>query len=1596
MRQKIFSLFALLAMLVGAMPTIAQPGYVVDFETPIVVNSTNTSTTNRDFKVADGWKHIVGYAEVGLNMSKRYVAYYYHQDKGVDGTACLQAATNSFYDNWEETNVEVEDFLVTPPVSGAISLAAKLVNTTGYVRFYTVVNEGGELKKGQLIAQFDDEELNTTSFTVINLPEQATTQRIAIQMVQAYIDNFTATTVDLTLQPGLSVLSLAPNETQKLVADANGNFTVTFDATVQNTGEVDLTAGTENYSLTLKKFNSSEEHTPLTTVAIAEDLAKGATTTTPVTLSATLNTADYPTAVTNGISFRVYENITNTFLSSKTVTVIPYEPGIEVKVGRNTYKSGAELYFGYSADTIRQEFIITNTGGAPLQITGVTLPAAYQTDLAACTIEALASDTFHITLPNTQLGEHTGAMVISNNAGDMTLNLRATIVGGDTYFVDFETDAAVDGMLVEQTGSGSYSTYGWQTRKTNSLGYPGNTYSAESNLPYSGTVSYKLITPLLQVAEGDVLSFEAGKSYNASQLIVYYSADRKNWKKIRTLSANTEKEADLLSDEASPSGYGKALKQFKIATIPAGQWYVAFETTNAGEVTGAIRIDNIYGYKRVNLERDVMFISSNIAPAAQVNHKMTAQATLRNLKQQPIAAGDYTARLYFDNQVQQELATSALNGPVFGSNGITTAGDVAFDFTTTPHTAGTFNAYIQFEFTDGSKLTSDTVEVTVENEVYSAMRQVGEQSTTQDANPINYYYKKTQAVNVYSEAELLAAGITPGTKISKVAFKGYNTSKAITAPTTLWLTEIENEELINTGSTYSLAFAQADSVEALTPTFSGDVTLEKAGSASEPAEIFTIDLPTPYIYNGGNLMVMTFFNGSDYTNRGLYWLSGSTNSKLQSINKQTDSETFGSYDRYSKTTYRPVVFLGVEAEPNTVSGKVTDAETGAAMANVEVKAVHGDIIYSDATDAEGNYSFAIMQDALDYELQALVEGYFPATQTVNVLNASQTANIALQQAKGLFIESSELPTAGMQNFQLSATAKATNYTTTDFAAGSYTASLYWGNEVVAQAEAVELKKGESHDFTFVFTPHKADSLAAYIVFTQGANTASTDAVGLQVEEEALPGGEMVIGSMSNNDRQHFYIDGYNNDGSKTIYSDIVYTAQQLKDFGLTAGMKIMQIAFKATSGSKSMQLNVTSWVGLSTGDIVPGQPDKTAMTEVKVYDPERDDLIETRNLESVIDLSASPLVWDGTSDIRVYTEQQPTGPYNTMKYDYDNNYKTAYYNGTTASATILAYFTTAADALTLSGTVKNAEGEALENASVTLVSTDGDDVQYTGTTDATGAYSISVIQSSRSYKATVAYGEYENATANIEFADNSITKNFVMKLFTVGDANQDGEVTTGDAVAAVNFALEREIPSAKALRAADVNQSGDITVSDAVAIVILALNAEPADADAANARIDLAGNYLTLSGTQLSLVNNQQFVGFQMDVTLAPGAVLNSVELAQRAAGLHVAYNRVAQNTYRIIAFSTGNNAIEANNGELLKLNIGGEQRVSISKIEFADATARAYSLKLADATGINSLQLAADDADVFTLGGVKSDKVRKGMNVVRQANGQVRKVMVK
>ena len=64
------------------------------------------------------------------------------------------------------------------------------------------------------------------------------------------------------------------------------------------------------------------------------------------------------------------------------------------------------------------------------------------------------------------------------------------------------------------------------------------------------------------------------------------------------------------------------------------------------------------------------------------------------------------------------------------------------------------------------------------------------------------------------------------------------------------------------------------------------------------------------------------------------------------------------------------------------------------------------------------------------------------------------------------------------------------------------------------------------------------------------------------------------------------------------------------------------------------------------------------------------------------------------------------------------------------------YLTLKVEPATLSGKVTDG-GAAAEGAVVTLVSTDGDNVRYTATTDAEGNYSMNVIQNQRNYDVTV-------------------------------------------------------------------------------------------------------------------------------------------------------------------------------------------------------------------------------------------------------------------
>lgn len=231
----------------------------------------------------------------------------------------------------------------------------------------------------------------------------------------------------------------------------------------------------------------------------------------------------------------------------------------------------------------------------------------------------------------------------------------------------------------------------------------------------------------------------------------------------------------------------------------------------------------------------------------------------------------------------------------------------------------------------------------------------------------------------------------------------------------------------------------------------------------------------------------------------------------------------------------------------------------------------------------------------------------------------------------------------------------------------------------------------------------------------------------------------------------------------------------------------------------------------------------------------------------------------------------------------------------------------------------------------------------------------------------------------------------------VGDANINGEVTITDAILAVSFALETEEPTSRQFYAADVNANEAITVADAVEIINISLGIENDEAAEANDR-QANEDYLIVNNAEVSLVNQKDYVAFQMDVTLPAGAQFNGVTAADRANNIQVTYNQLANGKVRIAGLSTDKTPIAENEGAIISLDITGNGNVSISNVEFVDAQAKAYVLDVVtgEATGIEEINaLIADGADIYTANGVKVNALQKGVNII-VLGGKTVKVNVK
>lgn len=915
--------------------------YKMDFNKTI-------STTAHDFKVASGWGHSVEkatfYDDYSYDTTDEYVNYSYTSTDGRNASGALKVGSQKLTGGYESK--EVKDLIVTPAITGKSSIYVK--NTLSYmtstIEFYAVTFKDGKYVVGNKL----EVEVPKTfaDWTKIDIPEQ-NNQLIGIRAHYLYLDDFAADKADIQLQKSLLVTNVVYKGNDKPDCDAEGNFPITYDVSITNNGDVDLTEGMEGYSLSVRNY--SKDNAVVFTHPLKGNLAVGASTT--VTVSGIANYNTYP----GRNRYDVYEDFTNTFKYGSWIEPMPYKPVLTMRDSNDKIENGKATYaWGMLKESTDKTFEISNDGPAPLKLTSVVVPEGFTTSLTApLTLEGHDKKQFTITMPATTPGIYSGEFKVSaEGVDDFKFNVSATVLDPSKYYVNFNDNKIPEGSYVEA---------GWEVKQCDAESSD-NPYLLANGNQYTDN---KFVTPLLKVAQGEKMTVDVARNNfytdgDGVYLNIYYSADRTNWTLARKITA------DELSDERAVdyTYYYSKLKTFVIDNIPAGNYYIGFGA-------GYTAIDNVYGFEKVDVAHDLMLAASYMPKTAVVNNAYTATATLRNINAKEEAADSYTASLYVDGEV---VATAP-------AQAIASGADAGFTFSYTPHKVGAVEAYIEFKnAADNYVVTTEKVSVDVKEELPVGTVTVGNGKDGSTRAGIAFYDGNSDGAhidNLYKAEMLTKYGIAKGTKITSVTYTGTCSQDR----------EVKVYDLTAYVGTVDAAKFEAGK---------GYESLQKVNVYTDKTINFvdgntyttTITLPEPIVWDGTSaIRVLTYVKADKYVN--VKFNADDENTTSYYGNGELGNES-ATYSEYSTA----VAEFGFQTEPSVMSGKVTWKNK--AVAGATVTLTSGDVIYTGASNDEGAYSINVIQTDKKYNLTVAAPGYIDYAEKDVDLSQSINKDIALE------------------------------------------------------------------------------------------------------------------------------------------------------------------------------------------------------------------------------------------------------------------------------------------------------------------------------------------------------------------------------------------------------------------------------------------------------------------------------------------------------------------------------------------------------------------------------------------------------------------------
>ena len=166
-------------------------------------------------------------------------------------------------------------------------------------------------------------------------------------------------------------------------------------------------------------------------------------------------------------------------------------------------------------------------------------------------------------------------------------------------------------------------------------------------------------------------------------------------------------------------------------------------------------------------------------------------------------------------------------------------------------------------------------------------------------------------------------------------------------------------------------------------------------------------------------------------------------------------------------------------------------------------------------------------------------------------------------------------------------------------------------------------------------------------------------------------------------------------------------------------------------------------------------------------------------------------------------------------------------------------------------------------------------------------------------------------------------------------------------------------------------------------------------------RADVVATEGTTQRIAISLNNERDYTGFQMDIVLPQGMKLVGQSLSDRANGQELYANEWNGKT-RLVGFDMSKAAFNGNDGAVIYLDVETDETykggsVKYENIIFLTTNSRGVSFKMqGETTGIMSRMADAAVETIYNVGGRVMNGLKKGVNILRGENGAAKKVIKK